>query len=404
LARDDQVVARRFLERAAAIAPDASARVELLPQLGEALMGTGDLDAAKSAYEEGVDVALVQGDRRAEALARLGHAKVRALVDPVGAWGSAAREREHALDLLEGSGDETALALTLRDVAEDHFDRGRVTEGIATLERALHHAERAHDERRQARIRRRLVNVVVTGPTPVAEAARYAEELELWAAATGNRGAEAWAVLGRGLLAAVEGRFDPSRALVSRGMQLLHDANPLQFATAAFFPFMVEMLAERPVEAEHAVRVGYDLLERMGEKAYISSHAALLAHAAYAQGRIDDADRLSATGEALAARDDLSSQILWRGARAKVLARQGAMKSAQIRARESVELAERTINHFIRTSALMDLAEVQLLGGRAAEASDAIEHAVRLYERKGNAVSARKALLLLEKTRASERD
>ena len=395
LAREDQRAARNLLQRAIAVAPDPAARAELLPHLGEALMRTGDLKAAQQAYEEGVEAALVQDDRRLEALARLGRAKVRTHIDPIAAWNDAAREREYAIGLLEDSGDDWALALTLRDVAEDQLDRGRADEGIATLQRALHHAELAGDERRQARIRRRLLNVVVTGPTPVAEALRYAEELDAWGKENGNLGAEAWGMLGRGTLAALEELFDSARALVGEGMRLLEEINPLQFATAAYFPFLVEMLAADPVAAERAVRVGYDLLERMGERAYFSSHAALLAHAVYAQGRLEDADRLSSLGQTLAAADDLSSQVLSRSARAKVLARTGAAKQAEARALEAVELAQRTISHFMRTGALLDLAEVQLLGGRSAEAATAAEKALALCKEKGDVASASRARLVL---------
>jgi tetratricopeptide (TPR) repeat protein len=178
-------------------------------------------------------------------------------------------------------------------------------------------------------------------------------------------------------------------------MGLLQEISPLQFATAAYFPFLVEMLAENPAAAERAVRVGYELLEHMGERAYFSSHAALIAHALCAQGRIVDADDMSATAEALAAQNDLSSQVLWRSARAKILAGTGALRQAQARAHEAVEIADRTIYHFVRSGALMSLAEVQLIAGRRAEAASAIERALLLYETKGDTVSAGKARLVL---------
>jgi class 3 adenylate cyclase/tetratricopeptide (TPR) repeat protein len=395
LAREDQRAARNLLQRAIAVAPDPASQAELLPHLGEALMRTGDLEGARRAYDDGVEAALVQDDRRLEALARLGRAKIRTLIDPVAAWQDAAGEREYAIGLLEESGDDWALALTLRDVAEDHLQHGRVDEGIGTLERALRHAELAGDERRQARIRRRLLSVVVTGPTPVAEALRYAEELDAWAKAHGNLGAEAWGMLGRGTLAALEERFDSARALIGEGMGLLEEIDPLQFATAAYLPFLVEMLAENPAAAERAVRIGYDLLERMGERAYFSTHAALLAHAVYAQGRIEEADRFSSVGETLAAADDLSSQVLWRSARAKVLARRGAAKEAESVAIEAVELAQRTISHFTRTNALLDLCEVRLLGRRPAQAAIAAEKALALCKEKGDIASSSRTWLML---------
>ena len=54
-------------------------------------------------------------------------------------------------------------------------------------------------------------------------------------------------------------------------------------------------------------------------------------------------------------------------------------------------LAETTDDLNLHGDALMDLAEVLSLGGRASEADPAIEAAIGLYERKGNLVSAARA-------------
>jgi hypothetical protein len=48
---------------------------------------------------------------------------------------------------------------------------------------------------------------------------------------------------------------------------------------------------------------------------------------------------------------------------------------------------------------LVDLAEVERLWGRSAEASTALESAVALYEQKGNVISAAKAHTLLDELR-----
>ena len=78
----------------------------------------------------------------------------------------------------------------------------------------------------------------------------------------------------------------------------------------------MELLAGDPAAAETSLRAGFDALERMGEKAFLSTTAAFLARAVFAQGRIDEADELAQLSASLTAPGDLLTQLLWRGVRA----------------------------------------------------------------------------------------
>ena len=89
-----------------------------------------------------------------------------------------------------------------------------------------------------------------------------------------------------------------------------------------------------------------------------------------------------------AASDDLTSQTLWRGVRAKALARRGEGSQAEQLAREGQELIEKTEFALYHALALLDLAEVLRLAGKADEAVKAAEGALALFERKGNIVMA----------------
>jgi hypothetical protein len=60
-------------------------------------------------------------------------------------------------------------------------------------------------------------------------------------------------------------------------------------------------------------------------------------------------------------------------------------------ARQAVELAGRTDFLGFHADALCGLAEVHRLGGRLEETTEALESAIRHYERKGNVVAARRA-------------
>jgi Flp pilus assembly protein TadD len=123
--------------------------------------------------------------------------------------------------------------------------------------------------------------------------------------------------------------------------------------------------------------------------------AAELARTIYAQGRFEEAERFTDASEELAATADMASQISWRAVRAKVLARRHEFEAAEELARGAVALAEQTDGLNSQGRALMDLAEVLELAGRAGEAQPVVEHALHLFEQKGNAVSARKARAVL---------
>ena len=159
---------------------------------------------------------------------------------------------------------------------------------------------------------------------------------------------------------------------------------------------IVELLAGDPAAAERELRWGYESLGQMGAAAEVAPVlAALLAQTLYLQERDDEALRFSELSEEAAAPDDLSAHVQWRAARAKVLARAGTTEEAERLAREAVRLAAETDFLGLHGDALVDLAEVLVLAGRTRESVPALEDAVRLYERKGNVVSAERARALM---------
>ena len=67
--------------------------------------------------------------------------------------------------------------------------------------------------------------------------------------------------------------------------------------------------------------------------------------------------------------------------------------------RQAIERTETTDALNMQADALMDLGELLHLTGRSAEADSTFQRAEELYQRKGNAVSARKAASLLGSVR-----
>jgi tetratricopeptide (TPR) repeat protein len=80
--------------------------------------------------------------------------------------------------------------------------------------------------------------------------------------------------------------------------------------------------------------------------------------------------------------------MLWRQARARVLARRGEHDEAESLAREAVEIAETTEDLGSKAETRADLGEVLTLAGRPRDAAEALEQALVRFEAKENLVMA----------------
>src|SRR2546428_10706020 len=207
---------------------------------------------------------------------------------------------------------------------------------------------------------------------------------------------EATVLIAQGLLEGMLGDFDRARSLLVQARDTLRDLGLRYWLQSpGVWLSRVEMLAGDPVAAELALQLAHDDAERLGEtgsRAIIASH---LAEAVYAQGRLDEAEELSRGAEALTD-EFVGTQVRWRGVRAKILSDRGEHGEAIRLALEAVALGAETDALELRADSLIDLGIVQLAAGAREEGASALEEAVRLYEQKGNVVSARKATSLLQ--------
>ena len=209
--------------------------------------------------------------------------------------------------------------------------------------------------------------------------------------AKGNPTAEAGAIRSLGVLNAMQGRIDEGRELVRESARILEDLGQKMRAVfvseAAAF---IETLAGDHAAAERVLRVGYEEVSHL-DVGFQSTAAALVAHPICAQGRLDEAEEFCRIAEEIGAEDDLATQVLWRSAKAKVLAAlraaRGELRSAAELAREAVAIAERTDDINMHADALMDLGTVLSAAGATDEHDEAVRRARELYVRKGNVVS-----------------
>jgi hypothetical protein len=87
------------------------------------------------------------------------------------------------------------------------------------------------------------------------------------------------------------------------------------------------------------------------------------------------------------------TQAIWRGVRAKILAREGRCEEAEALARDAVALIEPTDLLWHRGDAMLDLADVLLTCERTTESDRAIRAGLAMYELKGNVAAAARARL-----------
>jgi ATP/maltotriose-dependent transcriptional regulator MalT len=131
----------------------------------------------------------------------------------------------------------------------------------------------------------------------------------------------------------------------------------------------------------------------MGERGDRASIVTLLAEAVYAQGRFDEALRLTEEGEVFAGVDDFDAQGRWRATRAKVLARRGHFDAAARLAGEAVAQVPATCEAPERAEFLVAQAEVARLAGALDQAEAGLRRALRFYQ-------DRRMVALAERTRA----
>jgi class 3 adenylate cyclase/tetratricopeptide (TPR) repeat protein len=390
-ARGDMAAATKLLGEAASLLPeDDPSRLKILPDLGSAMLETGDFSGAEAVLDEAIERAGAGDLAGLEGGARLILARVHAETNPQG-WMELEPAAERAIPMFEQLGDQLGLARAWQAIAHDRHVRWQMGAAKEARERAAAYARAAGDRREEIEILTDLCSDIQWGPTPAEEGIALLESISTGAGNEPTLDSKVMAC--RAGLEALLGRFDEARANYERARSIREELGMrLELASLCQVACVVEMAAERPDVAERELRRARDTLQTMGDQATYFEIVDMLAQAVYAQGRYDEADELATITERAGMHaEDPSGQIGWRRIRAKVLARAGKPEEAERLAREAVEIVASTDMTNDHADTVMDLAEVLALAGRADDAAAAITQAVELYERKGNAVSAERA-------------
>ena len=377
-ARDDVKAAANLLQRAADLVPGDA---EVLILLGSAYIAAGDFAQGRAALLEAQEAAA--GDRRLELRAAVELGFHDALTGSASSTTRIVGVAERAIPMLRELGDDAGLSRAWQLVTDADVG-GKWAERTKALERALDHAERAGDRRQRSSLVALLAQALHYGPTPVETAIARCDEL--LAAAEGDRALAAALMSTLGGLNAMRGEFDRARSLWSQARTLYEELG-LQHrrAVRSLVPAGIELLAGNPGAAERELRYGYDTLAAMGETWVRATIAAYLAAVLAQLERNDEAIALTRESEANSSDDDVVTQVVWRGARARALAGTDPA-TAEALALAAVERALATDFLDLRAGAYVDLAAVADPSAAAA--------AVAEYELKGNVVGAERARAL----------
>jgi class 3 adenylate cyclase/tetratricopeptide (TPR) repeat protein len=390
-ARGDMPAAANLLRRAAMVLPEHDpSRLELVPELGEALLEVGEFPWAELFLQEAID-AKRQEDGLIPALAELLLLRVKAQAGSAERWSERlVEEGSRTLSERDAGGDDAMLSTIWRLLALAHGTLGHYGQATEAAEHAIEHARLANDGRQ---IRVAAVHYAIAalhGPTPVTEAIERCEAIA--SEAQGDRRTQGLVTSILAALVGMRGDFDRARRLSADARALLAELGPTVVgASTSLEASRIEILAGDLPAAELALRRDYEGLMQLGERYLLSTVAGELARVLYAQGRLDEAEKCSRHAQQLADPDDIASTTLWRTVQAKLLAHKGNRDAALILIGEAVDLLKTTDSVVAQAETLADLAEVLRLAGRGKDADDVLEGAVELFEVKGN-VAAVEAL------------
>jgi predicted ATPase/class 3 adenylate cyclase len=395
LARSDLPAGIGLLERVAGLLrAEEPRRTLLLAELGAAMIECGRLTEAGRVLDEAERLAAAGDDACAAAHVLVQQQFLRLLHVEEGGTEEVARTTALVIPVFERCADDLGLCRARRLEAWLYWNQARAEAAAAAWERAAAHARRAGDRHVRDEILTWVASSLWFGPTPAEEGIRRCEAMR----EEMRESPESEAAILRHLagLHAMLGRFRLARRLLATSNAAYADLGLTLNAATSQNEAVVELLAGNPAVAEESLRAGYHALVDMGERMFLSTTAAFLARAVLEQGRDVEAEELADLSARLAGPSDLLSQILWRGVRARVLTRRAGLKEAEALAREAVTLAEATdfVNH--RADALLDLSHVLEASRRDDENVTTAAEALRLYELKGNVVSAATTRLRLD--------
>jgi hypothetical protein len=303
-------------------------------------------------------------------------------------------ERIEALLSAHGPGlppRQAAVAFQL--LAQVNADRGRLSAADAAVDRAIAAAQSAGAQFVEARARALRCQFRCWGDQPLpGVAAHVSAELD-WADSLGYPHLR---LTGLGALAqtrALAGLADSALGLLEQaallGEELILRPDSAELAAQhAIAAASVLAVAGQLADAAAVLDRGDWALRRIGAIRLRPPVLALSARLRYRMGATERAHELLDACDRMAPPDDVAVQAGRRSVRALLLARHGDHLLAEQVARSAVQAGDWSERVDVQAQTRADLVRVLLEQGRAGEAALPAAWALRLYERKGDVVSA----------------
>jgi class 3 adenylate cyclase/tetratricopeptide (TPR) repeat protein len=378
LRRLDFGSAAGFLERAAGLVPEGEVDLGLEIDLIDAFSWDRKGEEAVARAHSIVARAVASGDRTAELCGRIQGLTQRIQLEPVNTTVELEALIAEALPVFEAAGDNLALRIAYRAIGENANMRAQMDQVAAAYEKALSYPGPAGltalvGFQSHARFH---------GSTPVTELLAWQEEQDP------QDQRSYWLRAHRTGALAMLGRSEEARALLAELRTELAERGGAKAVLAAVggYGLQVELLSGDPAAAAAEGEESCRMREELGRWSELSTAAGGLALVYCELERLDDAERWAARAVELGTEEDAVTQMLWRQARARILARRGEYEEAERLARAAVEIGDTTEDLDAKAEARADLGDVQVLAGRPDEAAPVVEEALARFEAKENLV------------------
>ena len=392
LGRGDMPASASLLSRAIALMPNGDPnRPESLIDLADAQIEGGDFDGALASLSQAMEMAASLHDDVLAAHVEVAQLNLDYMTVTTDYSDNLRRALDRLIPLFEGVNDTRGLAKawTLKALLGVVLCRATDTEMAAR--KAVGYAREAGDMRLEAaNVWWVLVSCMLGSSTPKQTLQRCTEvEAEL---SGDSLQIQAAILVTRGVAKGMLGNFEEAVKLHEEGRAILADLGlTITYGATSMGVDWIMSAADDYEASEHALKEGIEILEKAGEKGYLSTAAGELADAIYKQGRSDEAERYVTVAREAASPDDVASQSMRRQVLAKILARRGDSNEALRLAREAVSWYKDSDYIYLHGDALMDLSEVHDLSGDYSAALEAAQEALAKYQLKGHLPASDKA-------------
>ncbi|HEX2221320.1 MAG TPA: AAA family ATPase [Candidatus Limnocylindria bacterium] len=398
--RGDGAAAIELLERMLGLVPlPAEEARRALPILVDCLIDAGRFQTARDWNARGADAAADAGDERLAAWCRLLGARIVKFTRREAGGHLPVEEMARLRSVFERHHDVLGLARLARARAGMAWELGRMREASAAYREATAHALAAGEEGEAAGYRALALEILAIGPTPASEVRRSVEE-EL--ARRPNPVTEAFLKVNLAGAEAALGRFDDARHHIHEARTTMRELGQGMWAEiSGQLAALVEIQAGSLEAARQLLESSRQALSAMGERAYLSTTVALLANVLCDIGEHERALVLSRESEAASHAGDVYTEALWRIARGRALARDGAVDEARRLMAEAIERASETDMLELRGLILEAAADIAALVEGAGSEGRMLEQAAELYAEKENVVGRRRVEERLSRLTAS---